>query len=255
MRNKVGILDATTLGKIDIQGPDAVKLLNWVYTNNWDGLKVGHCRYGLMCGEDGMVFDDGVTARLGENHYLMHTTTGNAAHVLGWLEEWLQTEWPEMQVFCASVTEQFATINLAGPNARSVLAALTDMDVSGDAFPFYDFAEGVVSDTPARVFRVSFTGELSYEINVPASYGVNVWNACITAGEKYGLVPFGTEALHVLRAEKGYIAVGQDTDGTVTPADLFGMGRMVSKKKDFLGKRLLSRADMTVPSDANLSDS
>ncbi|MEC7646909.1 MAG: sarcosine oxidase subunit alpha family protein [Pseudomonadota bacterium] len=246
VRNTVGILDATTLGKIDIQGPDAVKLLNWVYTNNWDSLKVGHCRYGLMCGEDGMVFDDGVTARLGENHYLMHTTTGNAAHVLAWLEEWLQTEWSEMQVFCASVTEQFATINLAGPHARSVLAALTNMDVSCDAFPFMTLREGVVADTPARVFRVSFTGELSYEINVPASYGVNVWNACITAGEKYGLVPFGTEALHVLRAEKGYIAVGQDTDGTVTPADL-GMGRMVSKKKDFLGKRSLSRADMTVP--------
>jgi len=245
VRNTVGILDATTLGKIDIQGPDAVKLLNWVYTNNWDGLKVGHCRYGLMCGEDGMVFDDGVTARLGENHYLMHTTTGNAAHVLGWLEEWLQTEWPEMQVFCASVTEQFATINLAGPNARAVLASLTDIDVSSDAFPFMTWREGLVADTPARVFRVSFTGELSYEINVPASYGVDVWNACITAGQKYGLVPFGTEALHVLRAEKGYIAVGQDTDGTVTPADL-GMGRMVSKKKDFLGKRSLSRADMTV---------
>tara|TARA_Y100001934_G_scaffold257767_1_gene327254 strand:- start:12734 stop:15739 length:3006 start_codon:yes stop_codon:yes gene_type:complete len=246
VRNTVGILDATTLGKIDIQGPDAVKLLNWVYTNNWDALEVGHCRYGLMCGEDGMVFDDGVTARLGENHYLMHTTTGNAAHVLGWLEEWLQTEWPDLQVYCTSVTEQFATINLAGPNARAVLSSLTEIDVSSDAFPFMTWREGIVANTPARVFRVSFTGELSYEINVPASYGIDVWNACITAGEKYGLVPFGTEALHVLRAEKGYIVVGQDTDGTVTPVDL-GMGRMVSKKKDFLGKRSLTRADMTAP--------
>jgi len=246
VRNAVGILDATTLGKIDIQGPDAAKLLNWVYTSKWDLLKVGRCRYGLMCGEDGMIFDDGVTARLGENHYLMHTTTGNAAHVLGWLEEWLQTEWPEMRVYCASVTEQYATVNLAGPNARALLASLTEMDVSHEAFPFMTWREGTVAGLPARVFRVSFTGELSYEINVPASYGMDLWNACVTAGEKFGLVPFGTEALHVLRAEKGYIAVGQDTDGTVTPDDL-GMGGLVSKKKDFLGKRSLSRADMTVP--------
>ena len=246
VRNAVGILDATTLGKVDIQGPDAATLLNWVYTNKWDALKVGRCRYGLMCGEDGMVFDDGVTARLGKNHYLMHTTTGNAAHVLGWLEEWLQTEWPEMRVYCASVTEQYATVNLAGPNARTLLASLTDMDVSKEEFPFMTWCEGRVADLPARIFRVSFTGELSYEINVPASLGMDLWNACITAGEKFGLVPFGTEALHVLRAEKGYIAVGQDTDGTVTPIDL-GMAGLISKKKDFLGKRSLSRADITAP--------
>lgn len=246
VRNAVGILDATTLGKIDIQGPDAASLLNWVYTNKWDALNVGRCRYGLMCGEDGMVFDDGVTARMGKNHYLMHTTTGNAAHVLGWLEEWLQTEWPEMRVYCASVTEQYATVNLAGPNARTLLASLTDMNVSKEDFPFMTWCEGRVADLPARVFRVSFTGELSYEINVPASLGMDLWNACITAGEKFGLVPFGTEALHVLRAEKGYIAVGQDTDGTVTPVDL-GMAGLISKKKDFLGKRSLSRADITAP--------
>jgi len=246
VRNAVGILDATTLGKIDIQGPDAAKLLNWVYTNKWDLLKVGRCRYGLMCGEDGMIFDDGVTARLGENHYLMHTTTGNAAHVLGWLEEWLQTEWPELQVHCASVTEQYATVNLAGPNARALLATLTEMDVSHEAFPFMTWREGNVAGLPTRVFRISFTGELSYEINVPASYGMDLWNTCVTAGEEFGVVPFGTEALHVLRAEKGYIAIGQDTDGTVTPNDL-SMGGLVSKKKDFLGKRSLSRADMTLP--------
>ena len=193
-----------------------------------------------------MVFDDGVTARLGEHHYLMHTTTGNAAHVLGWLEEWLQTEWPDLRVYCASATEQYATVNLAGPNARALLASLTEMDVSSDAFPFMSWREGRVADLPARIFRVSFTGELSYEINVPASYGMDLWNTCVTAGEKFGLVPFGTEALHVLRAEKGYIAIGQDTDGTVTPVDL-GMGGLVSKKKDFLGKRSLTRTDMTAP--------
>ena len=148
-----------------------------------------------------------------------------------------------MQVHCASVTEQYATVNLAGPNARALLATLTDMDVSPESFPFMTWREARVADIPARIFRVSFTGELSYEINVPASYGMDLWNACMVAGEKFGLTPFGTEALHVLRAEKGYIAVGQDTDGTVTPVDL-GMERMVSKKKDFLGKRSLARTDM-----------
>ena len=246
-RESVGILDASTLGKIDIQGEDATRLLNWVYTNDWDSLAMGHCRYGLMCGEDGMVFDDGVTARLGEHHYLMHTTTGGAAHVLGWLEEWLQTEWPDMAVNCASVTEQYATVNLAGPNARRLLADLgTEIDLDNEAFPFMSWRAGTVAGIPARVFRVSFTGELSYEINVPAGYGMALWTACMTAGEPYAITPMGTEALHVLRAEKGYIAVGQDTDGTVTPDDL-GLARMVSKNKDFFGKRSLTRSDMTKP--------
>jgi sarcosine oxidase subunit alpha len=194
-----------------------------------------------------MVFDDGVTARLGEHHYLMHTTTGGAARVLGWLEEWLQTEWPDMAVNCASVTEQYATVNLAGPNARRLLADLgTDIDLDNKAFPFMSWRAGTVAGIPARVFRVSFTGELSYEINVPAGYGMALWTACMTAGEPYAISPMGTEALHVLRAEKGYIAVGQDTDGTVTPDDL-GLARMVSRKKDFFGKRSLTRSDMTKP--------
>ena len=243
VREGLGILDATTLGKIELQGPDAVTLLNRVYTNDWDTLGIGRCRYGVMLGEDGMVLDDGVTARLGEQHYLMTTTTGNAARVLAWLEEWVQTEWPELDVYMTSVTEQYATITIAGPKARRLLAELTDeIDLDSRAFSFMSWRAGTVANIPARVFFVSFTGELSYEINVPASYGMTLWKALMGAGESHGITPFGTEAMHVLRAEKGFIMVGQDTDGTVTPIDL-GMAWIVSKKKDFIGKRSLRRPD------------
>ena len=242
-RSSIGILDASTLGKIDIHGPDTAEFLNRIYTNAWSKLAVGRCRYGLMLGEDGMVMDDGVTTRLGENHYLMTTTTGNAASVLGWLEEWLQTEWPELKVFCNSVTEAWATIAICGPNARSLLAEFTgDIDLGAEAFPFMTVREGTVAGIPARVFRISFTGESTYEINVPASYGMALWTALVNAGDKYGITPFGTEAMHVLRAEKGFIIVGQETDGTVTPGDL-GMDWIVSKKKDFIGRRSLNRPD------------
>jgi sarcosine oxidase, subunit alpha len=243
-RTSVGIVDASTLGKIDIQGPDAAKLLNWVYTNAWSKLEIGRCRYGLMLGEDGMVFDDGVTTRLGENHYLMSTTTGNAARVLGWLEEWLQCEWPDLEVYCTSVTEQWATVAINGPMSRKLLSELTqDIDLAPQAFPFMSMREGHVAGIPARVFRISFTGELSFEVSVPACYGLALWQALMTAGEKYQITPYGTEAMHVLRAEKGYIIVGQETDGTQTPGDL-GMDWIVSKKKgDFLGRRSLARSD------------
>ena len=247
VRAGLGILDATTLGKIDIQGPDAAELLNRVYTNGWKTLAPGRCRYGLMLHEDGMIFDDGVTACLGPDHYLMHTTTSGAATVLGWLEEWLQTEWPELRVYCTSVTEQFAVANIAGPDARRLLAELSDgIELDGADFPHMSVRHGSVAGIPARVFRVSFTGELSYEINVPSSYGMALWSALITAGEKYGITPFGTECLHLLRAEKGYIMVGQDTDGTMTPADA-GMARLASTAKDFLGRRSLTRPDMQRP--------
>ena len=243
VRNAVGILDATTLGKIDIQGPDAAVFLDRVYTNAWQNLTNGRCRYGLMLGEDGMVMDDGVTTRLSENHFYMTTTTGNSASVLEWLEEWLQTEWPEMRVYLTSVTEQYANITIAGPQARPLLAECTDdIDLDPVSFPFMSMREGTVAGVSARVFRVSFTGELSYEINVPASYGMSVWTAMMTAGYKYGITPYGTETMHVLRAEKGYIIVGQETDGTTTPQDL-GMDWIVSKKKDFLGRRSFDRED------------
>jgi len=247
VRTSIGILDATTLGKIDIQGPDAAEFLNWVYINGWKTLQTGRCRYGLMLHEDGMIWDDGVTACLGENHYLMHTTTGNAAPVLAWMEEWLQTEWPHLKVYLTSVTEHYAVANIAGPNARRLLAELaTDIDLGPEAFPHMSARHGMVAGIPARVFRVSFTGELSYEINVASSFGLALWNALMTAGEKYDITPFGTEALHVLRAEKGYLMIGQDTDGTMTPADV-GMARMASTKKDFLGRRSLARPDMQRP--------
>ena len=243
VRSSLGLLDASTLGKIDIQGPDAATLLNRVYSNAWSKLAVGKCRYGLMLSEDGMVMDDGVTARLGEGHYLMSTTTGNAAAVLAHLEEWLQTEWPELKVYLTSVTEQWATLQLAGPNARKLLSRFTDLDLSPDSFGFMEVKAAEVMGVPARIFRISFTGELSYEINVPASYGQAVWEAFMREGETFGITPFGTETMHVLRAEKGFIIVGQETDGSVTPLDL-GLEGLCSKTKDFIGKRSLARPDM-----------
>jgi sarcosine oxidase subunit alpha len=247
VRASLGVVDATTLGKIDIQGKDAAEFLNRIYTNAWSKLEVGKCRYGLMLGEDGMVMDDGVTARLGEHHYLMTTTTGNAAAVLGHLEEYLQTEWPELEVRLTSVTEQFATVSLSGPNARKLVAELTgDIELSANALPHMGLAHGTVAGIPARVFRISFTGEMSYEVNVRASYGMALWQAVMTAGEKYNITPYGTEAMHVLRAEKGFIIVGQETDGSTTPMDL-GMDWIVSKNKEFVGRRSLSRPDMLKP--------
>ncbi len=244
VRNGAGVLDASTLGKIEVVGPDAPAFLDRMYTNRMSNLAVGSIRYGLMLGLDGMVFDDGVAMRLAEDRYLVTTTTGGAAAVLDRFEEWLQTEWPELRVYCTSVTEQWAVIAVGGPKARGVLAeAGTDLDLLDDAFPFMTFREGVVAGVAARVCRVSFTGELSYEIHVPSWYGPFMWEAVLAAGEMFGVTPYGTEAMHVLRAEKGFVIVGQDTDGTATPDDL-GMGWIVNPSKgDFLGKRSLVRPD------------
>ncbi len=242
VRRSAGVLDASTLGKIDIQGPDANVFLNRVYTNPFLKVPVGRCRYGLMLDENGMLLDDGVTARLGENHYLMHTTTGGAAHVMSWLELWLQTEWPELRVYMTSVTDHWATVSVCGPDSRRIIRELcSDVDLSRESFPFMAVRGGTVAGVPARIFRISFTGELTYEVNVNANLGRHVWEAVMDAGEEYGITPFGTEAMHVLRAEKGYIIAGQDTDGSVTPVDL-GMERMLGKNKDFLGKRSLFRS-------------
>jgi sarcosine oxidase subunit alpha len=253
VRHAVGIVDASTLGKIDLKGRDVPTLLNWVYTNSWSKLEVGRSRYGFMLGEDGMVFDDGTTTRLGEQHWLMTTTTGNAGRVLGWLENWLQCEWPHLEVHCTSVTEQWATVAVNGPMARRLLAELTsDIDLDPRLFPFLSVRQGHVAGIDARIFRISFTGELSYEINVPASYGLALWQALMAAGEKYGITPYGTEAMHVLRAEKGYVIVGQETDGTITPYDL-GMDWIVAKQKpDFIGKRSLLRSDTARPNRKHL---
>ena len=244
VRNQVGILDATTLGKIDIKGKDAAEFLNRVYTNAWTKLAIGSCRYGLMCGEDGMVFDDGVTARINDNQFYMTTTTGGAAHVYEWLEDYLQTEWPNLEVWLTSITEQWSTISVAGPKARLVMSKLNpEHDWSQKAFPFMTFQDCIIGNIKARVFRISFTGELSFEINVPSRYGLSMWEAVMDAGKEFNITPFGTETMHVLRAEKGFIIVGQDTDGTQTPMDL-GMDWIVSKKKeDFIGKRSFTRPD------------
>lgn len=242
-RNAVGVLDASTLGKIDIQGPDAAKLLNWVYCNAWSKLEVGRARYGFMLDENGMVFDDGVTVRLGEHHYLMHTTTGGAARVLAWLERWLQTEWPDLEVYLTSVTDHWTTVAIAGPKSRELLRRICrDVDLDDAAFPFMSYREGTVAGVRARIFRISFSGERSYEVNVPAADALKVWEAVFDAGRDLGVAPYGTETMHVLRAEKGFVIVGQDTDGSVTPIDL-GMSGMVAKTKDFLGRRSLSRSD------------
>lgn len=215
-----------------------------MYTNAFKKLKPGTARYGVMCKPDGMIFDDGVTLRLDDSRYFMTTTTGGAAGVLDWLEEWLQTEWPELDVHCTSVTEQWATIAVVGPQSRQVVGHLApDVDLSNEAFPFMAFRETTLaSGIPARICRISFSGELAYEINVSAWYGQAVWEEVYAIGRPYDITPYGTETMHVLRAEKGYIIVGQDTDGTVTPQDA-GMSWVVSKQKDFIGKRSYSRAD------------
>ena len=244
-RTSVAVMDASTLGKIDIQGPNAGEFLNRMYTNAFAKLKVGHCRYGLLCKADGMVFDDGVVMRVAENRFLATTTTGNAAAVLDWFEEWAQTEWPDLKVWFTSVTEQWATIAVVGPQARTVLALVApDVDCSAAAFDFMTFKDVALADgTPARIARVSFSGELAFEINVDGRHGARVWDAVLATGLP---TPYGTETMHVLRAEKGYVIVGQDTDGTVTPHDL-GMEWIVSPRKDFVGKRSYQRLDSSRP--------
>lgn len=243
-RSSAGFMDVSTLGKIDVQGPDAAAFLDRLYTNMMSTLNVGRIRYGVMCTADGMVFDDGTVIRIDQDRFLVTTTTGNAAHVLDWMEEWLQTEWPHLQVQCTSVTEHIATIALVGPRSRDILASLAPhIDVSNEAFGFMSWQEAEVSGVSARICRISFSGELAYEINISPWAAEHVWKAIEEAGQPYGITPYGTETMHVLRAEKGFPIVGQDTDGTVTPIDL-GMSWAVSKKKaDFVGKRSLSRPD------------
>ena len=245
-RTTAGLLDASTLGKIDIRGPDAAEFLNRIYTNSWLRLGIGKCRYGLMLKDDGMIMDDGVTTRIAEDHFHMTTTTGGAAGVLDWMEEWLQTEWPDLKVYLTSVTEEWSVATLSGPNAAKILeAAGIDIDLGASSFPFMSMQEAHLGGLPVRIFRISFTGELSYEINVKARHGLALWTLLMKAGTDFGITPYGTEAMHVLRAEKGFIIVGQETDGSVTPPDL-NMNWIVSDvKADFIGKRALARASMS----------
>jgi sarcosine oxidase, subunit alpha len=240
VRNDVGAMDASTLGKIEVVGPDAPVFLDRMYTNRMSNLKTGSIRYGLMCGLDGMVFDDGVAMRLADDRYLVTTTTGGAAGVLDHFEEWLQTEWTDLSVFCTSVTEQWAVLAVNGPRAREVISTVgTDIDLAKGAFPHMTFRDGFVAGVPARLARVSFSGELAFEIHVKWWHGAQIWDRLLSED----VSPYGTESMHVLRAEKGYVIVGQDTDGTVTPFDL-GMDWIVNPSKgDFIGRRSFSRAD------------
>jgi sarcosine oxidase, subunit alpha len=245
VRTAVGIFDGSTLGKIEIVGPDAAGFMNRMYVNAWSKLGVGRCRYGILCREDGFVADDGVVGRIAPDRFHVTTTTGGAPRVLAVMEDYLQTEWPDLDVWLTSTTEQWAVIAVQGPRARDVLAPLIEgIDISRAAFPHMSVALGKICGVPMRLFRVSFSGELGFEVNVPADYGRAVWEAIVAAGQPHGITPYGTETMHVLRAEKGFIIVGQETDGTATPDDA-GVGWAIARSKvDFVGKRSLARASM-----------
>jgi sarcosine oxidase subunit alpha len=248
VREACGMFDASTLGKIEVVGPDAAEFMNRLYTNSWSKLEPGRLRYGIMLSEAGFVMDDGVVGRLAHDRFHVTTTTGGAARVLAHMEDYLQTEFTDLRVWLTSTTEQWAVIALQGPSAREILAPLVEgIDLSASAMPHMCVRQGRILGVPMRLFRVSFTGELGFEINVPADFGAALWQALRERGRDFGLTLYGTETMHVLRAEKGYIIVGQETDGTVTPGDL-GLDWAVGKaKKDFVGKRSLSRPDMIKP--------
>jgi sarcosine oxidase subunit alpha len=245
VRGACGIFDASTLGKVEVVGPDAVEFMNRLYVNNWSNLGVGRSRYGILLREDGFIHDDGVVARIGTDRFHVTTTTGGAPRVLALMEDYRQTEWPDLKVWLTSITEQWAVIAVQGPDARRVLETLVEgIDISAAAWPHMSVGRGRICGVPMLLFRVSFTGELGFEINVPADFGLGVWEAVLAAGRAYGITEYGTETMHVLRAEKGYIIVGQDTDGTVTPDDA-GLTWAIGKTKaDFVGKRSLERASM-----------
>ncbi|MDE3176368.1 MAG: sarcosine oxidase subunit alpha family protein [Pseudomonadota bacterium] len=247
-RAKAGIMDASTLGKIEVVGPDAAEFLNRLYINSFAKLGVGRCRYGLMLNETGFIYDDGVVMRMADDRFHLTTTTGGAAHVFAVMEDYLQTEWPDLKARFASITEQWATIAVNGPLARKILAPLVEgVDLSNAAFPHMSVREGKICGVPTRLARVSFTGEMGFEVNVPSDYGLAVQEAIWAQAAPLGACAYGLDTLHVLRAEKGFIVVGQDTDGSVTPDDV-GMGKMIATSKpDFVGKRSLALADLKRP--------
>ena len=250
VRTDVGLVDVSTLGKIELQGNDVAEFLNRVYINRWNTLAVGRCRYGVMLRDDGMVLDDGTTSRLADSHYLMTTTTVNAVQVMQHLEALLQIDWPELNVYLTSVTEQWSAAALSGPKAREVLAAVVDIDVSNAEFPFLAVGtctvRGAAGPIPARLFRMSYSGELAYEIHVPADRGRATWEALLAAGARYGIMPYGTEAMSTLRIEKGHVVIGPEADGRTTADDL-GMGKLVNGAKWCVGKPLLSRPALVAP--------
>jgi sarcosine oxidase subunit alpha len=245
VRARAGVFDASTLGKIEVVGRDAAEFLERLYVNSWKKLEPGRCRYGILLNEAGFVIDDGVIGRLAPDLFHVTTTTGGAARVLAMMEDYLQTEWPELDVWLTSTTEQWATIAVQGPRSRDILAPLVEgIDLSRATFPHMALRTGRIAGAATRLFRVSFTGELGFEVNVPASEGRAVWEAIWAEARRHDAVAYGTETMHVLRAEKGYIIVGQETDGTVVPDDL-GLSWAIGKtKRDFVGKRSLARPDI-----------
>lgn len=244
VRKGIGLFDASPLGKIEVFGADAVEFLDRIYANNVKTLEPSRCRYGLMLDDNGIVFDDGVLARMGEYHYLVGTTSARANLVAEHLEEWLQCEWRDLEVVTRNVTTGWAVININGPKARDLICQFeSDIDFGADAFPHMHFRQGHLNGVPVRVQRVSFSGELSYEVSVPWHYGHGLWEACLDAGKPLGAIPFGVEALDILRVEKGFLHVGTDTDGTTYPQDV-GFGRVIEKKAaDFVGRRSTMRPD------------
>ncbi len=243
-RERVGITDVTPLGKLDLQGPDVARLLNHLYTNTWTKLAVGSVRYGIMCADDGVVLDDGVTGRLADEHYLMTTTSSGAATVWEWVENWLQTEHPDWQVHVTPVTTGYTSINVAGPRSRELVARLVaDVDLDPAAFPYMRVRTGTVASVPNCVmWRIGFTGELSFELHVPSGHGLHVWQSLLDAGADLGVRPFGLEAQRIMRLEKGHFVVGQDTDG-LTKAPTTGLTALIKlDKEDFVGKPELAWA-------------
>ncbi|MEP7248141.1 MAG: glycine cleavage T C-terminal barrel domain-containing protein, partial [Gammaproteobacteria bacterium] len=246
VRASVGLYDGSPLGKFMVRGPDAAEFLNRMYANTVRTLEPGKVRYGLMLNEQGIVIDDGVCARLSGGEFYVNATSSGASRISAWFEEWLQGEWPELQVVVTDVTSGWATLNLAGPKAREVLSSLPcDIDLTRESFPHMHVRVGTLCGVPCRILRVSFTGELSYEISVPADFGAALWERLYAAGQPFGITPFGVESLLLMRTEKGYLHVGGDTDGTTVPDDI-GFGTAVSKKVgDFVGRRSLTLPEST----------
>ncbi|MEQ8355965.1 MAG: sarcosine oxidase subunit alpha family protein [Kiloniellaceae bacterium] len=246
VRQSVGMVDVSTLGKIDVQGPDAAEFLNRVYSNGFLKLPEGKARYGLMLREDGFLWDDGTTWRLSEARFLMTTTTANAAPVLSQLEFLLAAVWPELKVAVTSVTEQWAGMAVSGPKSRDVIAAVVDdIDMSNEALPFMGVRAGHIGGVPVLVARLSFSGELAYEVYCGAHHGAAVWTRLLEAGEPFGMIPYGVEALGTLRIEKGHVA-GPELDGRTTAEDL-GLAAMVSTRKHFIGSAMVQREGLTDP--------
>ena len=244
LRENAGILDGSTLGKIEIKGRDALEFMNLMYTNAFSKMKPMTSRYAMMLGEDGMIKDDGIICKISDQHFIATTTSSGAPKVLADMEEYLQTEWPHLQVYLNSITEQFSTFNISGPKTREIMMKVfPDIDFSNNAFPFMTFKNFDYKETKIRIMRASFTGELGYEIYIPPKFGLELWEEIFSCGKEYNLIPYGTETMHLLRAEKGYIVIGQETDGTVTPIDLNYNWMIGKNKKDFIGKRSLSRPD------------